>query len=99
MSTPEHPDTENPYEPPQAIDVDVEKRHRRVGLVVLGVFLVPLAAAIAGYVTCWAVVLPASSMFNYPNYGGLMVVGVLGFLVGAIAAGYGAVRLLMSLSK
>lgn len=99
MSTPEQPDTENPFEPPQTTDNDPDKRRRRRTIFILGIFLVPLAAAIAGFVTCWAAVLPASALMNGPSLDTLLVVGELAFMVGAIAGLIAAIRFFQHLAN
>jgi hypothetical protein len=91
MSTP--PEEQNPYEAPRA---PVERRgeKRRVMLFALGVFLVPVAAIIGGYITCWGAMVPAAMMAPQDNYLVIMLAAFFGFLVGAIVAGWVVVRFL-----
>jgi hypothetical protein len=84
---------ENPHEPPQT-SVGRRGEKRRVMLFALGVFLVPVAAVIAGYLACWGAAIPAATMAPSHNYLVPFLAGVIGFLVGAIAAGWGVVLLL-----
>jgi hypothetical protein len=90
MNTP--PEEPNPYEPPR-VSVHRRGEKRRVALFALGVFLVPVAAIIGGYISCGAIV-AAAMMVPEDNFLAVMLAALFGFLVGAIAAGWGVIYLL-----
>lgn len=83
---------ENPYQPPQT-SVGRRGEKRRVMLFALGVFLVPVAAIIGGYISCGAIV-AAAMVVPEDNFPAVMLVALLGFVVGAIVAGWGVIYFL-----